>query len=110
MIRHVVWWTLKENANGRSMVENVEHIQELSAMLHGLPSLTYVEISAKIQPSCTVPCNLVLMSTHKTMADLEAYRMDPVHIQFAEKVNEIATSRNCIDYAYEPNLMENERI
>lgn len=99
MIRHIVWWTLKEHADHRSLAENLEHIQQASAMLHGMPSVRSVEVSAKVQPSTTVPAQLVLMSTHDTFADLESYQQDPVHLQFAEKIKAISTSRNCIDYS-----------
>lgn len=99
MIRHIVWWTLKEHADGRSAAENAWHLEQASAMLHGMPSLRTVEVSAKVQPSTTVPAQLVLSTTHTDMAQLEQYRNDPVHLQFAEKVNAVASSRNVIDYA-----------
>lgn len=99
MVRHIVWWTLKEQANGRTAVENAWHIQQASAMLHGMPALISVEVSAKVQPSTTVPCQVVLMSTHKDMEDLQKYKDNPVHLQFAKMVTELSTSRNAIDYA-----------
>lgn len=109
MIRHVVWWKLKNHAKGRSKAENIAHIQRASAMLHGLPSLEYVEISAKIMPSSCVEADIALMSVHKTMDDLEAYRADPVHLEFARQITELAESRNCVDYSFESNLAESEK-
>lgn len=99
MVRHIVWWTLKNEAGGRTADENAWHIQQASAMLHGMPSLMTIEVSAKVEASTTVPAKVVLSTTHKNMADLETYRNDPVHLQFAAMVNELATSRNAIDYA-----------
>lgn len=98
MIRHIVWWTLKERANGRSIAENIEHIRAASAMLHGMPALLSIEVSAKVLPSSTEPAQIVLMSTHKTTEDLEQYRVNPVHLQFAKLIGEVASSRHCIDY------------
>lgn len=99
MVRHIVWWTLKDQAEDRTADENAWRIQQASAMLHGMPNLLTIEVSSKVQPSTTVPAKVVLTTTHKNMADLEAYRNDPVHLQFAAMVNELATSRNAIDYA-----------
>lgn len=104
MIRHIVWWTLKEHSHGRSAVENARHIQEASAMLYGMPELISVEVSAKVQPSTTVPAQVVLFSTHKDMEALESYKNNPVHLKFAEMVTELSNSRNCIDYAVESSL------
>lgn len=99
MIRHVVWWTLKKYAEGRSDAENARYIEQASAMLRGMPNVLSIEVSAKVQPSATVPAQVVLMSSHKDMADLEAYKANPVHMQFAEKISAVSDSRNCIDYA-----------
>lgn len=104
MIRHIVWWTLKEHAKGKSMAVNLSHIQAASAELHGLPSVHTIQISAKVLPSTTVPAQLVLTTTHKTMEDLEAYKIDPVHVNFAKMLEEYVTSRNCIDFSFEPSL------
>lgn len=101
MIRHIVWWELKEHAEGHSAAENAWRIEQVSAMLHGLPSLLSVEVSSKIQPSSTVPCQLVLTTTHKTMEDLAEYRTDPVHVQFVSLINAVCSSRNVIDYGFE---------
>lgn len=104
MIRHIVWWTLKEHSHGRSAAENAWHIQQASAMLHGMPEVISVEVSAKVQPSSTVPAQVVLFSTHNNMEALEAYKNNPVHLKFAEMVTELSLTRNCIDYAVESSL------
>lgn len=101
MIRHIVWWTLKDQAQEQKLAEAIERIRQASAMLHGLPSLTSVEVSAKIQPSSTVPAQVALMSTHKTFEDLRQYQEDPVHLRFARLMGELAASRSCLDYSLE---------
>lgn len=98
MIRHIVWWTLKKEADGRSAEENGKHLEDASAVLHGIPGVESVEVSAQIQPSSTVPAQVVLTSTHEDMAALEAYKNDPVHIKFAQLITSLSDSRNCIDY------------
>lgn len=98
MVRHIVWWTLKDQADGRTADENVWHIQQASAMLHGLPWINTIEVCNKVQPSTTVPANVVLTVTLNDMEALENYHKDPVHVQFAQMVDKLADSRNVIDY------------
>ncbi len=101
MIRHIVWWTLKEHANGRTRDENAMHILKSSAMLHGLPSLRSIEVSSKVEGSTTVPAHVVLTTTHDNIEDLQAYANDPVHLEFAGMVKELVSSRNAIDFTFE---------
>lgn len=98
MIRHIVWWELKEEAEGGSLAENIERLLQSSASLQAIPYLLSVEVSAKIQPSSTVAAQFVLMSTHRSLEDLEAYRVDPTHTQFAKLVTSMSASRQCLDY------------
>lgn len=99
MIRHIVWWTLKEKAEGRTAAENAQRLVEASAMLHGLPSVRSVEVSCLIQPTSTVPAQVVLQSSHDDMAALSTYAQDPVHLEFAARVKAVCASRSALDYS-----------
>ena len=101
MIRHIVWWTLKEHAEGKSAAENAQHLVEASAMLHGMPSVRSIEVSCLIQPTSTVPAQVVLQSSHDDMAALKAYAENPVHLEFAAKVKAVCASRQALDYSVE---------
>lgn len=101
MIRHIVWWTLKPAADGKSASEIARTVQLASAPLREISSVRSVDVSAKIEPSSTVPCQVILVSTHDSMADLEAYKKDPVHMRFAQLITAVAASRSCIDYELE---------
>lgn len=98
MIRHIVWWTLMDNADSRSLRENLDHLEKSAQILKTLPSVKSVEVSSKILPSSTVEAQFALMSTHESMEDLETYRVDPIHKKFAEKITTMSASRNCLDY------------
>lgn len=101
MIRHIVWWTLKPEANGKSSQENAQLIQRASKTLHGISAARSVDVSTKIQVGTTVPCQLILVSTHDGIKELDEYKKDPVHQKFAELITAAADSRNCIDYEIE---------
>lgn len=98
MIRHIVWWTLKPEAMGKKAHENAIEAKEQSKMLHGIAFAQSIEVSITIEPSTTVPAQVVLMSAHADMAALNAYKNDPAHVKFAELITAISDSRNCIDY------------
>lgn len=101
MIRHIVWWTLKEEFIGAKEAEHLAAILEAARSLRDLPSVNSLEISASIKASTTVPCRLVLTSTHDSMEKLDEYQRDPIHVAFAENLKLRVASRNCIDFEYE---------
>ena len=46
MVRHIVWWTLKPEAEGRTAAENAKLIkQRLEALMGQIPSLKSLEVS-----------------------------------------------------------------
>ena len=101
MIRHIVWWTLKEKADGKSAEENAWHILQLSSALMEIPEMLSLEVSQKVEKTTTVQAGLVLTTTHKNMEELEKYRNNPIHLQFAALLNELVSSRNVIDFEFD---------
>lgn len=99
MIRHIVWWTLQETAEGHSAAENAQRIKEASAPLSGIPTVLSVEVSCRIQPTSTVPAQVVLQSVHEDMAGLKAYAEHPTHLEFGKLVKAVSASRQALDYA-----------
>lgn len=106
MIRHIVWWTLKPQVNGQTAADSAYFILNASAELQNCPDATHIEVSAKVEPTTTVPCMVVLLASFTNMEKFEAYKKDPIHLRFAKMVEERADSRNCIDYTLLPNLSQ----
>lgn len=103
MIRHIVWWTLKDKANGKCAEENAWHILKSSAVLHEIPEMLSLEVSRIIEPTSSVAVGIVLTTTHKNMEGLESYRNNPIHLQFVAMLNELVNSRNVIDFEFDPD-------
>ncbi|MGE9986662.1 Dabb family protein [Desulfovibrio sp. SGI.169] len=99
MIRHIVWWTLQEEADGHSAAENARRIKEASASLCGIPTVRSVEVSYQIQPTSTTPAQVVLQSAHDDMDGLKAYAEHPIHLEFGRLVKAVSASRQALDYA-----------
>lgn len=98
MVRHVVWWTLKDNVDGKSAAEYARAIVEASSVLKGIPGVLSCEVSCKIEPTSNVPAQLALTSTHENAEALAAYQVDPVHVEFAGKIKAAALTRGCLDF------------
>ena len=101
MIRHIVWWTMAEEAEGRSAAENAKYLVEEGKKLAGkIESLRSLEISCNIQPTTTLPVQLVLSSTHDDMEGLAAYANHPEHLKFGAQLKKCVTSRQALDYEF----------
>ena len=102
MVRHVVWWEMKPEANGKSGLENAEIIKmALQGLLGQIPSLRTLEVSTEFVPGTTESVNLILSSTHDDAAGLKAYAEDPRHVRIAvELVKPAVSSRRAIDYVF----------
>lgn len=103
MIRHIVWWSLKDEANGKTADENAWDLLKASSSLRAIPEMLSLEVSRRVEESSSVRAGLVLTTTHKNREDLESYRNNPIHLQFAAKLNELVCSRNVIDFEFDPD-------
>lgn len=93
MIRHMVWWTLKPEC-----ADQAQAIQKASETLKSISAARSVDVSTRILSGTTLPCQVVLVSTHAGEKELDEYKKDPAHVKFAQLITEAANSRNCIDY------------
>lgn len=99
MIRHIVWWTLKKQDTDLAPLNDDWHFVDYSRMLHGSPYLSTIEVSEKMEPSTTVPCQFLITTTHKNIEDLEAFRNSDIYKQFMLIIDKAADKVNVIDYA-----------
>ena len=94
MVRHIVWWTLKPEAEGRTAAENAKLIRQI-------PSLKSLEVSYDLLPTCTMPVNVILMTTHDDAEGLKAYAEHPAHVAVGKELIKLVTeSRQAIDYTF----------
>ena len=102
MVRHIVWWTLKPEAEGRTAAENAKLIkQRLEALMGQIPSLKSLEVSYDFLPTCTMPVNVILMTTHDDAEGLKAYAEHPAHVAVGKELIKLVTeSRQAIDYTF----------
>ncbi|WP_432736979.1 Dabb family protein [Maridesulfovibrio sp. FT414] len=98
MIKHIVMWTLKEEAEGAAAAENAAKMKEMLEGLNGkIEVLKHLEVSAEIFES--VPdCNVILYSEFESKEDLHIYAVHPLHQECVTFIKKIVSSRSVVDY------------
>lgn len=98
MIRHIVLFSFKPEAEGRSKAENVA---QTKAMLEALPSKIGLIRSSLVQTNAPGASgdnfDLLLISDFDSLEDLQAYQVHPDHVAVGEFMRPLRTGRASID-------------
>jgi hypothetical protein len=98
MIKHIVLWTLKESAEGRSKQENlVLAKQKLEAMAGKIPGMTRLEVGINFQTR-EGAWDLALYSEFESKEALEGYQTHPEHLRVIEFLKTVRDRRAVVDY------------
>lgn len=100
MIKHIVMWTLKDEALGKTKSENRA---AMKAMLESLPAKIpglAVELEAVTDGLFeSVPAtDIALYTVFRSKEDLKAYAVHPEHQKVVEFIKSVAAERRVIDY------------
>ncbi len=96
MVKHIVWWTLKD---GIALEETVKQIDVLAKSLLGkIEGLQSIEVSANFASSTTEKADIILQSVHASKEALALYYPHPEHVKVGEFIKPLVASRNAIDY------------
>lgn len=98
MIKHIVMWTLKNEAEGADKAANALKIKKmLEALASRIDFLKHIEVSGDIFDS--VPgCDVILYTEFENREDLDAYQIHPLHLKCVEFIKKVVTSRSAVDY------------
>jgi len=97
-LRHIVMWTLKDEAEGQSKAENLRKAHEwLLSFSNLVPGIELFEVGVKTEGlDCTA--DLILNSVFKDEATLAAYQNHPDHIAIKPFMKAIVAQRQCMDF------------
>ena len=96
MIKHIVMWKLKAEAEGHSASENALWMKEhLESLMGKVPQLKSCEVGIKIKAGNYDAC---MVATFDSLEDLEAYKVHPEHVRISEHCKLIRESRVACDY------------
>lgn len=92
MIRHIVMWNLKDEAEGHDKAYNAQKIKEgLEGLVGKIDGLLKAEVGANVNPSGGV--DLCLYSEFTSLEALNAYRINPLHKEVQKFVHAVITDR-----------------
>ncbi|MCM0754844.1 Dabb family protein [Desulfovibrio aminophilus] len=98
MIKHIVMWTLKEEALGKSGAENAAEMKRMLETLEGkIPGLLHLEVGTDVF-NASPAWQVVLYSEFATRADLAAYQPHPEHQKCVQFISQVVSGRGVLDY------------
>ena len=98
MVKHIVFWRLKETASGATKAENARIIKEKLEALQGrIPGLIRIEVGIDFQHSPD-SSDVVLYSEFVDRAALETYAAHPEHKAVMPIIGAAREERRVVDY------------
>ena len=100
MLRHIVMWRFKDEAEGRTKQQNMEYIASKLLSLKGvIPEIKNIEIGMNINKGAAA-YDMALITEFENEAALEAYQTHPKHVEVSEYVSKVRTDRAVADYMF----------
>lgn len=100
MVKHIVMWRFKDEAEGRTKLENMELIKEkLCALKEIIPEIKSIEIGININKT-DAAYDMILVSTFEDSLALERYVAHPRHKAVSQYVKKVRTDRAVTDYIF----------
>lgn len=98
MIKHIVFWKLKDGAEGRSKAENAALIRERLESLRGrIPGLLKIEVGFDVLRGDT-SSDVALYSEMESRAVLDSYQSHPDHQAVIPLIRALTSERRSVDY------------
>ena len=93
MIRHVVMWKLKDEAEGKNRAENMEWMREhLYALVPVIPEIKRMEIGFDVSKT-DASMDVMLLTEFDSLETLRTYAVHPEHVKVADYVRKIVVTR-----------------
>ena len=97
MIKHVVMWRFKTEAEGRTKLENMEELKrQLLELVPLIPQIKKMEIGFDITHS-EFSADFMLTTEFESVEDLKIYAVHPDHLKVSGFVKNVVESRIVLD-------------
>jgi hypothetical protein len=98
LIKHIVFWRLKDSAHGNDKATNARLIKEKLEALQGqIPGLLKIEVGFDFIHGET-SSDVALYSEMESPAALETYQVHPLHKAVGAFIKEACAERRAVDY------------
>ncbi|MDD4994266.1 MAG: Dabb family protein [Paludibacter sp.] len=99
MIKHIVFFGLADNAEGKSKIENAEIIKyELENLKNFIPEIKMIEVGINAPNAPKTNFDIALYSEFESLEALDTYQEHPEHKRVAAFIGKVRTSRAAVDY------------
>ena len=97
MIRHVVMWRFKTEAEGRTKLENMEELKaRLMALPPIIPQIKKMEVNFD-STHTEASADFLLLTEFDSTEDLRTYAVHPDHLKVADFVRNVVETRTVFD-------------
>jgi hypothetical protein len=98
MIKHIVFWKLKENAHGKSKAENAQAIKQILEALKGqIDGIITLEVGIDFSKT-EASSDIALCSEFVSLEALSAYQVHPAHLAAGTYIKEATFDRKVVDF------------
>lgn len=98
MLRHIVMWQFKDEAEGKTRAENCALIKgKLEALPGRISFIRKLEVGINAYPS-SMASDMVLITEFDSKDDLDLYAVHPEHVKVSDYVGKVRVSRTVVDY------------
>lgn len=99
MIRHIVMWKLKDQAEGATKERNAEKLKLiLEGLRTNIEEIKSVEVGIQINPDEEDSLDVVLISDFETELDFQMYTRNAHHKKAIDFIDTVAEERYYVDY------------
>ena len=99
MIKHIVFFGLADNAEGKSKAENAKIIKsELENLIHLIPQIKKIEVGINVPNAPKTNYDIALYSEFENFEDIDVYQEHPEHKKVASYIAKVKVSRSAVDY------------
>lgn len=99
MVRHIVIFGFKEEAEGRTSLENAKIAKEgLLSLKDKVDVLRRIEVGINMESADQSNATLCLTCDFDSLEDLDIYANHKEHLKVAGFIGKVKSSRTCVDY------------
>ena len=99
MVKHIVFFSLVDAAEGKSKAEHAQIIKkELENLTNFIPEIVSMEVGVNHPDASELNFDMALYSQFESMEDLNTYVQHPEHKRVAAYIAKVRTKRAAVDY------------
>jgi len=99
MIKHIVFFGLADNAEGKTKAENAQLIKsELENLIHLIPEIRKIEVGINYPNAPKTNYDIALYTEFDNFEAVDIYQEHPEHKKVASYIGKVRISRAAVDY------------